>query len=156
MDAGPAGQAACGYILHHVPALRDVLRGAQLEAAWQGAGPIRPGFRTLAEDGLFRAGNAAGEAHPLVAEGICMAIESAALLSGALRTWDGTYASLRSIERAYRRAWRRTIASRIVAAAAIERLTAAAPRLTAQLARGAPALFDLAARWSGKGRAAWA
>ena len=44
------------------------------------AGPIRPGIRDRHADGMFRIGNCAGEAHPIVAEGISMAMQSAALL----------------------------------------------------------------------------
>ena len=147
-----AGEAAFLHVCRHVRGVREALGSATPERAWMGAGPIRPGLRELASDGLFRAGNAAGEAHPLVAEGIGMAIESGALVAAALRGWDGSAASLAAVERDYRWRWRRAIASRIVASMALERLTATAPRLVTHAARTRPGLFALAARWSGKGR----
>src|SRR5205085_2799656 len=59
---------------------RQALARATLDQAWLAAGPIRPGIRQRHADGLFRVGNCAGEAHPIVAEGISMAMQSAALL----------------------------------------------------------------------------
>ena len=47
-------------------------------------GPIRPGVRLGQGDGIFRIGNAAGEAHPIVGEGISMAIQSAFVLAALL------------------------------------------------------------------------
>ena len=151
-----AGEAAYREIAGEIRAVREVLQEAAIERAWMGAGPIRPGFRTLADDGLFAVGNAAGEAHPLVAEGITMGIESGALLGEMLRSWRGDVAALRAIERDYARRWRRAIASRIVASLAYERITAAAPGLTARVAATLPSVFASAARWSGKGRPATA
>ena len=49
------------------------------EGSWRSAGPIRPGYEAHA-GGIFLAGNAAGEAHPVVAEGISMAMQSSSLL----------------------------------------------------------------------------
>src|SRR4051812_15700101 len=117
-----AGEAAYLHALKNTPALAAMLDGATREGAWVGAGPLRPGFREPAAEGIFRVGNAAGEAHPLVAEGICMAVEGGALLADVLCDWNGEGVNLPSIERAYRMRWRRTVASRIVAASAFERV----------------------------------
>ena len=46
-------------------------------------GPIRPGVRVDYPEPLLRVGNAAGETHPLVGEGIGMALQSAALLASS-------------------------------------------------------------------------
>jgi flavin-dependent dehydrogenase len=46
-------------------------------------------MRTLYREGTFAVGNAAGEAHPLVAEGITMAIQSSWLLADALAAAGG-------------------------------------------------------------------
>ena len=39
-------------------------------------GPLQPGVRTAQAPGLFRVGNAVAEAHPLVGEGMRMALQS--------------------------------------------------------------------------------
>ena len=49
-------------------------RGAALAA-----GPIHPGLRISATDELFRIGNAAGEAHTILGEGMSMALQSGAV-----------------------------------------------------------------------------
>ena len=149
-----AGEAAFRDIAREIRAVREVLQDAVIERAWMGAGRIRPGFRTLARDGLFAVGNAAGEAHPLVAEGITMGIEAGALAGASLASWRGDANALATIEREYADRWRAAIASRIVASMVFERVTAVAPRLTASLAALLPAAFASAARWSGKGRPA--
>ena len=55
--------------------------GARLQGGWLATGPIRPGIRLPAQCGVFLVGNAAGEAHPVVAEGISMAMQAAWLLA---------------------------------------------------------------------------
>ena len=75
-----AGESLLAHLLARSDALAHALRGATREGAWLGAGPLRPGARSLFRDGAFAIGNAAGEAHPIVGEGIAMAMRSAALL----------------------------------------------------------------------------
>src|SRR5204862_6965987 len=63
----------------------SALEGATREGPWLASGPLRPGVRLgrrrgEGEDGAFRIGNAAGEAHPIVGEGISMALQSAFVL----------------------------------------------------------------------------
>ena len=85
---------ACGGV-------RDALRGARREGPWIAAGPLDPGVRLGGVDGLLRIGNAAGEAHPIIGEGISMALQGAALacahlLGAADRAADvGTAAAAR-------------------------------------------------------------
>jgi len=79
-----AGEAVLEHVLASSHGVRAALGGAWREGAWLAAGPIRPGIRVHAPARLFTVGNAAGEAHPLVAEGIGMAIQSAWLLAQAL------------------------------------------------------------------------
>ena len=67
-------------------AVADVLTRAEVSGEWLAAGPIRPQVRSCGQDGVFLLGNAAGEAHPIVAEGISMAIQSAWLLCERLIT----------------------------------------------------------------------
>ena len=54
------------------------------DGPWLATGPIRPGVRLGQGDGVFRIGNAAGEAHPIVGEGISMAMQSAFVLAAVL------------------------------------------------------------------------
>jgi len=142
-DAG-AGEAVFAHAMRHCRAMREVLEGAPREGPWLSAGPIRPGIREVARDGLFRVGNAAGEAHPLVAEGISMAIQSAWLLA---RSWE------RAAEE-YERDWHATFASRIRASSMFAALTVPPVRSRASVAlvERVPAVLTLGARWAGKAR----
>ncbi len=89
-----AGEAVLLHIEASCLGVRDALQRAVLDGAWLSAGPIRPGIRTGYADGLYLAGNIAGEAHPVVAEGISMAMQSAWLLCRRLRTsWRGARTS---------------------------------------------------------------
>jgi menaquinone-9 beta-reductase len=145
---GGAGEAVLAHGIAHCRALREAVGPARLEGAWLSAGPIRPGIRRVAAEGVFRVGNAAGEAHPLVAEGISMAIQSAWLLARTLAASPG------DPERDYIRAWHATFASRVRASSLFASLTV--PTLpsmasTAVLER-IPSVLTLGARWSGKAR----
>ena len=160
-SAGEPARAAAA-VLAHVQAsclgVREVLASASLDGAWLSAGPIRPGIRPFAHEGIFAVGNAAGEAHPIVAEGISMAIQSAWLLcehlavrnEGALTA--GMPEALAAIARDYERSWRRNFATRIHAAALFAHLAMrpAAARWLVASAKRAPALLTYGARWSGK------
>src|SRR5207253_2767244 len=77
-EPGPA------HIKQFCRGAREALEGARMEDDWLSAGPIRPGIRHCGLDGIFLVGNAAGEAHPVVAEGIGMAMQSAWLLCECL------------------------------------------------------------------------
>ena len=77
------------------------------KASFLSTGPIHPGIRPRYEDGIFFTGNIAGEAHPVIAEGISMAIQSSGLLAGLLIAYRGED---------YARAWKRRFAPRIRAA----------------------------------------
>jgi flavin-dependent dehydrogenase len=141
-----AGEAVIAHVIDACRGVRESLAAASLADPWLSAGPIRPGIRPRARDGLFAIGNAAGEAHPLVAEGISMAIQSAWLLCEAL---------LQSRDRAasrYPAQWRRHFASRVRASSAFATLTTS-PRTAAASAafvKHVPALLTWGARWSGK------
>ena len=141
---GGAGEAVLAHAMAHCRALRETLEASRREGAWLSAGPVRPGIRDVAREGLFRVGNAAGEAHPLVAEGISMAIQSAWLLA---RSWERGAAD-------YERAWHATFASRIRASCVFAALTVppARSRASVALLERVPAVLTLGARWSGKAR----
>jgi flavin-dependent dehydrogenase len=121
-----AGDAVLSHILESCPALGSVLEGATLADSWLSAGPIRPGLRRCYADGMFVVGNAAGEAHPVVAEGISMALQSAWLLTDRLIAGNDE----RTVARGYTRAWRQSFTPRIRAASAIAHW-AMRPRLVA-------------------------
>ncbi|MGZ5034481.1 MAG: NAD(P)/FAD-dependent oxidoreductase [Usitatibacter sp.] len=155
-DAHPglsAGEAVVTHAMESSRGVREALAGARREAAWLSAGPIQPGIRPLVRGHLFRAGNAAGEAHPLVAEGISMAIQSGWLLGGELASQASlSDAALRSAAARYTRGWHRNFAARVrassvFAAATTSPLSAAA---SVALMRGAPAILTWGAWWSGK------
>jgi flavin-dependent dehydrogenase len=141
-----AGEAVIAHVTGTCRGVRESLAAASLEEAWLSSGPIRPGIRGRARDGIFSVGNAAGEAHPLVAEGISMAVQSAWLLCESL---------LRSRDRAasdYPAQWRRHFATRVRASSVFAALTTS-PRTAAASAafmKHVPAMLTWGARWSGK------
>ncbi len=122
----PPGKTAGDSVLEHIleccPVVRPVLESAERAGPWLSAGPIRPGLRECHRDNVFMVGNAAGEAHPVVAEGISMAMQSAWLLAdrlGARRARGLDPAELPAIGREYTRSWRQSFAPRVRAAAVI-------------------------------------
>jgi flavin-dependent dehydrogenase len=143
-----AGEAVLRHIQESGAPLRDVLNGAVLAEDWRSTGPIRPGVRSTHHEGIFLAGNAAGEAHPVVAEGISMAMQSAWLLASHLVRTPG----LADVRTAYDAEWRRTFAPRIHAASVIAHwaMDPIAVRLTLPLLHAFPAILTAGARISGK------
>ena len=116
-----AGDAVLRHIRQSCEGVANALRRAKLHDAWYAAGPIRPGIRAAFAGGIFRAGNAAGEAHPIIAEGITMAMQSAWFLSRALIDAQDQLANasiLAEAGRAYSANWRGHFAGRIHAASA--------------------------------------
>jgi flavin-dependent dehydrogenase len=136
---------------------------------WLTSGPLDPGVRIDDRDEIFRVGNAAGEAHPILGEGMSMALQSAALLcshlldrpplsSSPLRLQcaalvpDGRHQF--AIQRRYAAAWRREFAPRVRLAAVFAHL-AMRPRSAAlllKLVQAWPGLLTRGARWGGKVR----
>src|SRR5439155_1102075 len=145
-----AGDALLAHISDSCSGVRDALRAAVREGAWLAAGPIRPGVRRFCADGVHVIGNAAGEAHPAIAEGIGMAMQSAAVLCRALLEHGAAAAPA-----VYERRWRAAFGLRLGAAALFAQV-AMRPRAIA-LAGGligrAPAILAFCARLSGKSRA---
>ena len=128
-----------------VRAVREAFGEARLEAPAKASGPLRPGVRTLAANGVYRVGNAAGEAHPTIAEGISMAIQSGALLAHCIAEGD-------SPEERYARAWRAQFAGRIRTAELYARMCMS-PVLSAVAVRtmmALPAILTAGAALSGK------
>jgi flavin-dependent dehydrogenase len=151
--AGSAAETALNYIRESCAGVRDALRGAEPDGHWSAAGPIRPGMRKRYMDGIFFAGNLAGEAHPIVAEGISMAMQSAWLLCRILAEHrDAVLAGeTAAAGRIYSREWRRAFAGRIHAAALFAKV-AMHPKADrgARLVGLVPQLLTFGARLSGK------
>ena len=146
-----AGECVYRHALGASPRLREALKHATLESAFLAAGPLRPGKRPLYWQGIFAVGNAACEVHPVVGEGIAMAMQSSALLSKALLSHQDP----RDAARAYAWRWRRQFSVRSWAAERIAQL-AMRPDATAwtrRLLGVAPGLLTLAAFLTGKGTA---
>jgi flavin-dependent dehydrogenase len=131
---------------------REVIKMESLEreGPWLAAGPLRPGARPLYRDGIFAIGNAAGEAHPVVGEGIAIGMHSAALLCKPLiAALDAGYSSKTewAVAREYARRWRRDFAFRLWASARFADL-AMRPWVSRRLLGYAPSLLTFAARVS--------
>lgn len=153
-----AGEAVQALLEESCGGVRRVLAGARREGAWLAVGPLRPGLRAPwhAQSG-FAIGNAAGEAHPILGEGISMALQSAWLLCASLnrhrdRLLGG--ADPAPVGQDYARQWRRHFEGRVRWAAVLAHLAmrpAAAGGLLPILRRR-PNLLTLCARLGGKVR----
>jgi flavin-dependent dehydrogenase len=152
-----AGLAIESYLQTSCAGLRNALAGATRECAWLSVGPLRPGERVVATDGIFRVGNAAGESHPLIGEGISMALQSATLLAGLLTAEPAVTMDLRrqrQLQERYATAWRRQFRQRLRYAAMFSQI-AMHPMLatpTGVVLGRHPGLLTLAARLAGKAR----
>lgn len=82
----PAGESVFLHALRASTELKRSFEKANPEGAWLASGPLRPGIRAPWRDGVFAVGNVAGEVHPIVGQGISLAIASAALVSRTLDT----------------------------------------------------------------------
>ena len=150
-----AGEAVLRHLRRSCRGVANALEHAKLQGTWLSAGPIRPGIRMGFTDGVFRVGNAAGEAHPIIAEGISMAIQSAWFLCRILISEQDSLSNasvLADVGRTYADSWRAHFPSRIHAAAvfahALMRPGSAA--LALALPKRFPALLTFSAALSGK------
>lgn len=153
--AGSAGAAVLAHVKSACRGVREALADASLDGAILSAGPIRPGIRKPFNEGVFCVGNAAGEAHPIVAEGISMAMQGAWLLSETLLARQKKVFSVSELEEAgreYAASWKTNFAPRIRAAACFAHLAMrpATANLILPLMKLFPQMLTLGARWSGK------
>jgi flavin-dependent dehydrogenase len=127
----PAALAAAAHVHAQCIGVRRALATATLVAPWLSVGPIRPGLRKPWRGyGVFAIGNAAGEAHPILGEGISMAIQSAWLLCERLLAREADLRresprradALDEVGREYDAAWRRNFTPRIRLAATFAHL----------------------------------
>ncbi|MES2859583.1 MAG: NAD(P)/FAD-dependent oxidoreductase [Pseudomonadota bacterium] len=159
-----ASQAALAHVQAECAGVAEVLVGAQLAGPWLAVGPLQPGIRDAWRgNGLFAIGNAAGEAHPILGEGMSMAIQSAWLLCDRLIAHRQRAGAMRfealdwsAVGQDYTRAWRFAFASRVRMAATCAQLamrpTTAGALLP--LLQCWPGLLTLGARAAGKVRQA--
>ena len=140
---GKAAQAVLTHILETTTGARLALGEAALEGSFLATGPIHPGIRKRVDDGVFFTGNIAGEAHPVIAEGISMAVQSSGLLAELL---------IAGCSETYAEEWKARFALRIRAAAIFAHLAmnGAGRAAGRAMLRAAPGLLDLGARISGK------
>lgn len=154
-----AGAVVEAYLRRECEGVRDALSGASRAGPWLSAGPIRPGVRLPRGADVFLIGNAAGEAHPIIGEGISMALQSAWLLCDQLvrnpnvllRGVDA-HRCQRQIQERYSAEWRGQFGLRMRIAALLAQ-AAMRPTLAARvfpLLCRAPGLLTRSARWSGK------
>jgi flavin-dependent dehydrogenase len=147
-----AGEVVLEHILDSCRGVRRALRRARREGPWLAAGPLRTGIRVRANGGLFAVGNAAGEAHPVIAEGISMAMQSSWLLAARLIAHGPQGTDWHAVGADYARAWRRAFSPRLRAAAVFAHwaMRPAAVATVVPLMRVFPAVLNWGARLSGK------
>ena len=150
---------AADAVLKHIKArcdgAREALARGRVEKTWLAAGPIQPGIRKRYLQGIFLLGNAAGEAHPIVAEGISMAMQSAWILCDYLvgRQQDALGGTgLEILAKDYSATWREGFAKRIHAAAMFAHLAMrpATSAMLLPLLKLFPKILTLGAKLSGK------
>jgi flavin-dependent dehydrogenase len=157
MPGAPAGEAVAEFLRRSCAGVRDALMHSRQLGRWLSVGPIRPGIRVDRCDQAFRIGNAAGESHPLIGEGIGMALQSAHMLAAHLvgqRAAALDPERTRQLNARYAKAWRAAFAPRVrfAAAAAHAAMQPQFASLSHALVRRWPALLTRAARWAGKTR----
>ena len=152
-----AGDTIEAMLKRECDAVRLTLQSASRDGPWLAAGPLDPGIHLHAVDGFFRIGNAAGEAHPIIGEGMSMALQSAWLLCANLlgaghrdklleAEWQ------REIGRNYEMQWRRQFAPRLRLAAGFANMAMrpASAALIMDITAAWPGLLTMGARWGGK------
>jgi flavin-dependent dehydrogenase len=154
-----AGATVEALLKRECAGVEVALQSATRIGPWLASGPLAPGIRLRADDPIFRIGNAAAEAHPIIGEGMSMALQSAWLLSTHL-LGTGERPNLldegwhRAVGKSYARDWHRQFVGRLRLASALAHL-AMRPRLASPLLtliRIWPGLLPLGARWGGKTR----
>jgi flavin-dependent dehydrogenase len=148
-----AGDMIEAMLKRECDGVNAALHGAAREGSWIAVGPLNPGIRLSVDNDMFRIGNAVGEAHPIIGEGMSMALQSAWLLCVQLlnskkddKDWQ------REVGRRYTTQWRQQFVPRMRLAAMFAHLAmrpASAASLMA-LASIWPGLLTLGARLGGK------
>ena len=162
MPGRSAGDAVEAMLRRECNGVEAALRRAERSGPWLGSGPIDPGIRLREDDLCFRIGNAAGEAHPIIGEGMSMAMQSAWLLCDRLLATSRARGAQDAaqwhadVARRYAADWRRHFSTRLRLAALLAH-TAMRPRPAAMLLALAgrfPGAITHGARWCAKVRCA--
>ena len=157
-----AGDVVEAMLRRECHGVGQALRAARRDGAWLASGPIAPGVRLRCGEPAFRIGNATGEAHPIIGEGISMAMQSAWLLCAHLLSADhkrGDAAAAAwhaEVQRRYAADWRRHFNGRLRLASVFAHLAmrpSLSTSLVSMLGRW-PGLLTWGARWGGKVRCA--
>jgi flavin-dependent dehydrogenase len=151
----PAGEAVERYLRASCSGVEAALAHARRSGPWHSVGPVRPGIHRAEPSGPLCVGNAAGETHPLIGEGISMALQSSFLLVQELRglTPARIDADVRqAVAHRYGKAWRAAFTRRARFAAVFAQLAMrpALSRPAAAILRHWPGALTDAARWAGK------
>jgi flavin-dependent dehydrogenase len=141
-----AGESVFRHTLRTSTEFKNYFGNAKLQGPWLASGPLRAGSRPLHRDGIFAAGNAAGEVHPLIGSGISMAMRSASILSPLLDAALRGEMTMDAAARAYEMQWRAEFARRLFWSSCFVRLVGRAS--PARLVAHAPWLLTLAAKVS--------
>jgi flavin-dependent dehydrogenase len=159
MPGAAAGAAVAEFLRGSCSEVQRMLSDARQLGPWLSVGPIRPGIRVGRSGDVFRVGNAAGESHPLVGEGISMALQGGRLLAAHLtenraQAFDAGHT--RQVNHGYARAWHGAFAARIrfAALAAHASMHPALSALSRTLLSRRPDLLTRAARWASKAKPA--
>jgi menaquinone-9 beta-reductase len=157
-----AGEVVEALLKRECRGVAQALQGAHIQGPWLASGPLDPGIRLRPDEHFFRIGNAAGEAHPIIGEGISMAIQSAWLLCAGLLKADALRSGLsdvqwqRRVSVRYNEDWHSHFSGRLRLAELFAQLAmrpAVSAPLLALLSRW-PSLLGHGARLSGKVRCA--
>jgi 2-polyprenyl-6-methoxyphenol hydroxylase-like FAD-dependent oxidoreductase len=146
-----AGEVVEAMLKRDCAAVAQALQAARRDGAWLASGPLAPGWHGRRGAVHFCIGNATGEAHPIIGEGMSMAMQSAWLLCnhllrvdrptgrGAMPAAAGRWQA--DVQRRYQADWRRHFLPRL-------RLAAAFAHLAMRPALSGP-LLALLRRWPG-------
>ena len=151
-----AGEVVETYLRSSCGLAATALHSARREGAWQAVGPLRTGYHPQSPWGILRIGNAAAEAHPLIGEGICMALQSAAILAGlcANRCRELDAASIVDLQRTHAALGRREFSGRLRLARLYARIAMgpAPAAAAAVLMKSWPRVLTTGAQLAGKAR----
>jgi menaquinone-9 beta-reductase len=149
---GGGADAHLQHLLMNNRGFRTALANAKRIGPWYASGPMAPGVRRIYHDGRFFVGNAAGEVHALVGEGMTLAMRGAMRLAESIAAVDPSLGNLDGIGRAYEHAWNREFRGRYRAANVFAHLMVrpTLATLAAGLLDAFPALLDYCVVRSGK------
>jgi 2-polyprenyl-6-methoxyphenol hydroxylase-like FAD-dependent oxidoreductase len=157
LPGASAGAAFEAYLRTSCRGVREMLEVAQRSEPWQSVGPLRPRVRVGRAYRMFSVGNAAGESHPLIGEGMNMALQSAFMLASHLTEQPTRAINVNralEIHRTYGAQWRSAFEPRLRLAAILAHIAMrpALSRPVTRLLRTWPQLLTAAAQLAGKAR----